>query len=392
MRISTPLVVTALLCALVLTSPVPANAQGCTLGLPNSIENALNSLLLGACNRHDACWRTLNPCGGPYLGLGWKAQCDLAFLADLTAVCVAATAIISFPNSHFPDADEFLEDCETGAAAAYAGVSAAIPIWWGSQCAFGCNANTCASLGAPLPSYCCPAFPPCECWSDQDCDYLPPPSEWGTWECLGCMCIPTNSPLVLHLPDYLPIKAAGGDWWRQGFCGPEAPTVCLDWRDEGNLTCTGWTAPETDVAFLVTLNEEDTLFLAVGQSVRAEPWRHMFGNVTKGSAGDFPYAHGFEALAAFCGQDPDDGVALDLGECGERLYAWVDRSADGRIEAAELVEFSRLGISSLGNVRATDKMDKCGNTFPAESHALCAGRKCGTWLDVFFESRPLPAP
>ena len=85
-------------------------------------------------------------------------------------------------------------------------------------------------------------------------------------------------------------------------------------------------------------------------------------------------------------------MALDLGECGERLYAWVDRSADGRIEAAELVEFSQLGISSLGNVRATDKMDKCGNTFPAESHALCAGRKCGTWLDVFFESRPLPAP
>lgn len=61
MRAPTLLVITGLLCTFGLTSPVPANAQGCTLGLPSSIENAIDSLVLGACDRHDDCWRTNNP-------------------------------------------------------------------------------------------------------------------------------------------------------------------------------------------------------------------------------------------------------------------------------------------------------------------------------------------
>jgi hypothetical protein len=400
MRIPTLLVITGLLCALALASPVPANAQGCTLLLPSSIENALNTLLLGACGRHDTCWRTRNPCGGPYLGFGWKATCDLQFLIELEGICQVATGIFGFPNPDYSSVEEFMDDCQNGAELAYAAVSTiGIPFWFGTQCDNGCNAVACPNAVPPrqLPSWCCPgsppSFPPCECSSDWDCDSFPPP-EWGTWQCIGCMCILTNSPLVLHLPDYLPIKADGQSWWKEGFCGPEVPTVCLDWRDEGNLTCTGWTAPDTEVAFVVTLNDDDMLLLAAGQSVRAEPWRHFFGNVTKGVGGDFPFAHGFEALAAFCGQNPEDTLSIDLTECGERLYAWADRSADGRLDVDELVPFQELGIASLGNVRSTEKQDKCGNTFPAESHATCVDRpgKCGTWLDVFFESRPLPVP
>jgi hypothetical protein len=136
------------------------------------------------------------------------------------------------------------------------------------------------------------------------------------------------------------------------------------------------------------LDDYDMLSLADGVPVFAEPWRHFFGNVTMGPGGDFPFSHGFDALAARCNLDPD-ASRLDLTECAPSLYAWADRSGDGVISADELLEFSDLGIETLGDVRTTDKTDKCGNAFAFESHVTCAGRpgRCGTWLDVFFEPR-----
>lgn len=365
----------------------PAMAQGCTLGLPSSIENALDSLLLGACDRHDACWRTLNSCGGPYLDATWKANCDLQFLADLTGVCVTATTIITFPNVDFSNAEDFLQACEAGAAAAYAGVSVAFPVWYTTQCINGCNRDACQRAGLTLPPYCCPFQ--CECFTDAMCSFLPAP-EWGTWECIACRCLLTNSPLVLHLPDYDSSSAGEGqNWWKHGFCGSEGPTVCLDWRGDGNVTCTAWTSPDSAQAFVVSLSEGDLYSLALGHPVRVEPWRHLFGNVTKGLAGDFPFANGFEALAEYCGQGADALSEIDFAECGPSLFAWTDRSADGYLDPGEVIDFQDLGIEALGGVRKTGKKDRCGNTFPAESHATCSERpgRCGVWLDVFFESR-----
>lgn len=372
---------------LAVAPPAIAVPNGCTLGLPDAVQGALDSLLLGACDRHDACWQTQNPCGGPYLGTSWKANCDLEFLADLTAVCAAATTIISFPNPDFSSAAEFLEDCEAGAAAAYAGVSAAFPFWYNTQCQEGCNLNACQTIGLPLPLDCCPVFS-CECFSDAMCDFLPVP-EWGTWECIRCHCLLTNSPLVLHLPDYYSsTDGEAGSWWKEKFCGSEGPTICHDWRGDGNVSCTAWTSPGSEVAFVVSLSEGDMSRLAVAEPVRVEPWRHFFGNVTKGPAGDFPFGNGFQALAAYCGQSGDDRE-IDLTECGSSLYAWTDRNADGAVDVAELYELQDLGVEALGDVRRTGKKDRCGNTFPAEAHATCSGRpgRCGTWLDVFFESR-----
>lgn len=393
---ATPTVI-ASLCILVLAVQPAVMAQssalGCTLGLPASVEGALDSLLLGACERHDLCWRAHNPCGGPYLGAGWKANCDLVFLADLTGVCVAATTILSFPLVDFANETEFLEDCEAGAAAAYAAVSAAFPFWHSTQCIEGCNLIACQNAGLPLPSRCCPdAF--CECFTDQQCDFLPAP-EWGTWECVGCMCILTNSPLVLHLADYFSSTDGDGQsWWKDGFCGSQGPTVCLDWRGEGDVTCTAWTSPQSDVAFVVGLSADDVSQLAVGLPVRAEPWRHFFGNVTRGPNGDFPYANGFEALADHCDQDADAETDIDLIGCDAFLHVWVDRSADGFLDPDEFLEFQELDIKALTKVRKTGKKDRCGNTFQAESHATCYSRpgRCGTWLDVFFESRYPEAP
>jgi len=125
----------------------------------------------------------------------------------------------------------------------------------------GCNLDACLTIGLSLDPLCCPFS--CECFTDAMCSFLPAP-EWGTWECRSCRCLLTNSPLVLHLPDYYSsTEGEGQSWWREGFCGPEGPTICLDWRGDGDVTCTAWTAPGSEVAFVVSLSEGDISHLAV---------------------------------------------------------------------------------------------------------------------------------
>jgi hypothetical protein len=251
-----------------------------------------------------------------------------------------------------------------------------------SECQKARDTNVTPSEQAPPP-------PPqsCECSFPSDCG----PIEWGTWTCTFCQCLPQNSPLVVHLPDYFSSGDGNQSWWKRGFCGPEAPTVCLDWLGNGHVTCTAWTEPGSEIAFVVALSKDDEFRLQSGVSVHVEPWRHFFGNVTMGPAGDFFFVHGFAALAAHCGQASDATSQIDLTECGASLQVWEDRSGDGDIDSAELLDFQDLGIVSLGNVRKTGKKDRCGNTFPAESHATCSSHPgdgtCGTWLDVFFEQR-----
>jgi hypothetical protein len=233
--------------------------------------------------------------------------------------------------------------------------------------------------------------PPCQCNSAYDCEVQFGIPEFGIWECRRfCQCILTNSPLVLHLPDYSSRGSGQMSWWQQGLCSPEAPAVCLDWRGDGFVSCTEWTVPGSGVAFVVALNDHDRVYLAGDKSIRVQPSRHLFGNVTKGPEGDFPFQHGFAALASYCGQDPAANSRIDLAQCGPTLHVWEDRSGDGIIDLEELQEFQDLGIASLSRMKQTEKRDKCGNTFPAEAEAACTDRprsRCGYWLDVFFKSR-----
>lgn len=217
-----------------------------------------------------------------------------------------------------------------------------------------------------------------------------PPPEFGRWVCRSCECIETEySPLVLHLPDYFSTGGGNQNWWREGFCSPGGPTVCLDWSGNGEIICNSWVAPETDLAFVVSFSHDDIVRLVTGLPIRAEPWRHFFGNITMGPEGDFPYAHGFEALAAHCGLDSETTSEIDFAECGSSLHVWSDLDGDGDIEPNELLALGDLGVQSLGDVRQTGKQDACGNLLPYEAHATCTGRngKCGTWLDVFFVRR-----
>lgn len=399
-RMTTLVLLLALACTLS-TAPV-AEAQipnGCgTPQVPGWLANGLDTIFVGACDRHDICWGQCNGADPPYLGVEHKLTCDLQFLAEMEAVCLAVSAFLTFPVGEADSASEFLDICTDVAASFYGIVSVNFPSYWSSQCTNGCNPEACMILGRALPSGCgngqCYSNPPpppppsCECFSDSDCEFLPPP-EWGTWECRFCQCLLFNSPLVIHLPDYLATGGGNQSWWKQGFCEAESPTVCLDWSGNGEVSCTSWLAPESDIAFIVSLSEDDMLRLSDGLYVSAQPWRHFFGNITKGPNGDRPYEHGFEALAAHCGLDPGASSEIDFAECGSSLHVWSDHNGDGDIDPDELLAFGDLGIESLGDLRSTGKKDGCGNTFPYEAHATCTGQngKCGTWLDVFFIQR-----
>jgi hypothetical protein len=205
--------------------------------------------------------------------------------------------------------------------------------------------------------------------------------EGTDFACINYVC-QAISPLIVYLPDYNSPGGGPQNWW-QNVCEPDVPPVCLDWWGDGNITCTSWTKPDNeDIGFIAALSEEELASLASG-SLPVEPSLHLFGNITRGPHGDFPFLHGFDALASFCGQS--DASEIDLSSCCEQLVVWVD-NGDGAIAADELQQFDELGIESLGQVREVGKQDECGNVDLFESHAKCVDHpgRCGTWIDIFL--------
>lgn len=151
------------------------NAQsrpyGCSLNLPEIVEAGLDDALVGACTRHDQCWRAQGTCGGWNPGFAHKAQCDLAFYGDLNAVCTLTGAALRISGKPGHEVKEFLEDCSRAATAAYGGVSAALWTYAGNQCRYHCNPRMCDWRGWSLPQQCCQRDPSC---CDDDCPPEPP--------------------------------------------------------------------------------------------------------------------------------------------------------------------------------------------------------------------------
>lgn len=138
-------------CAALTQPPWP---NGCSVpGLPLFAANGLNLIFLGACNQHDQCWATCNGPNPPYNGLGHKAQCDLAFLAQMEAACVIWSGLLAYPGSGWASAGDFLDDCTQVAATFSLAVNTppGFNIYWRSQCCRGCNPTGCSTAVPPLP-------------------------------------------------------------------------------------------------------------------------------------------------------------------------------------------------------------------------------------------------
>jgi hypothetical protein len=123
----------------------PPWPDGCSVRLPPFIQNGLDRIFFGACNRHDLCWARCNSQFGPYLDVGHKFGCDFTFLIEMEAACAAWSVVLSYPGSGWIDSDDFLEACSgvAGTFATAVNTPLGFGVFWRSQCARGCNPTAC---------------------------------------------------------------------------------------------------------------------------------------------------------------------------------------------------------------------------------------------------------
>jgi len=88
----------------------PPWPNGCSVGAPAWVQQGIDGLFLGACDAHDRCWGQCNGQNPTFLDLGDKAQCDLRFLFDMEAACVAIAAVVALPLDGASSAEDFIED------------------------------------------------------------------------------------------------------------------------------------------------------------------------------------------------------------------------------------------------------------------------------------------
>lgn len=149
--------------------PKPPWPDGCSVQLPLYVQRGLDKLFLNACTRHDQCWATCNGEFAPFLGLGHKAQCDLTFLSEMEAACVAIASTIVLPFGDIDNVTDFIEDCSTVAATFFVAVATPLTdhIFWESQCIRGCNRDACPLALPPrirLEPPCGTGLGPCQCY------------------------------------------------------------------------------------------------------------------------------------------------------------------------------------------------------------------------------------
>ena len=112
--------------ALIGTAITGAYAQsppdGCTIPVPDFygkgiVQNALDAMFLGACDRHDQCYRN---CIAP-LGVGFtdaKNFCDGTLFVEMTGWCAGATVLQAVTDAGL-DPEQFLPGCEAAVLTVY---------------------------------------------------------------------------------------------------------------------------------------------------------------------------------------------------------------------------------------------------------------------------------
>lgn len=174
----------AILAAALALAPSSASAQsppwpnGCSIMLPFYIQQGIDGIFLGACDRHDLCWGQCNGPSAPYLGLAHRQDCDLTLYGELIGACIAEAAFIAFPIGGFETANDFIQDCGAVATTIYAAVASPLgtPLFWSSQCLRGCNPNACAAV----PPTCGTGVGPGFCYIEAP----PPPNPCQFVNCL----------------------------------------------------------------------------------------------------------------------------------------------------------------------------------------------------------------
>ena len=246
--------------------------------------------------------------------------------------------------------------------------------------ATGCGGNDCKDNDDDIR----PGLPEnCTDGKDNDCDGYTDNLDFECWF-TGCedsggsgggnfdpndppLECPPGSPILLDVQGdgFALTDAAGG--------------VNFDLRPNGNAERIGWTAANSDDAFLV-LDRNGNGTIDNGQE--------LFGNYTPQP--DTQQAHGFIALAEFDkpvnGGNGDDRItSSDTIFCS--LQLWQDVNHNGFSEAGELFSLPALGVTSFDlDYKEKKKRDAYGNWFRYRAKVYDAqGAQLGRWAwDVFF--------
>jgi hypothetical protein len=345
---------------MILLMPMPAFGQsmGCTILVDwAEVEEGLDTLFFGACTRHDQCYRTCNPEGGPFLGYGYKATCDTVFYGNLHFACNTWSLVLSFPNVRWVNREEFLDECVYYANYAYAAVLSVGTYFFLTQQCQRCNVWACNQGGGVYSAASCMLL--CGGLNRDDCELRP----WG-YDCPPC-------------PIGLDLQANG-----LKLTGP-VPAVQFDLDADGTPDHTSWTRKETKDGWLV---------LDRDQNGRIDDGRELFGNATPLLLSTSLARHGYEVLEEFdrtvLGGN-EDGVIDHHDGIFEHLQVWLDKNRDAVTQDGELVPLSELGVVAISlSYFHDEREDQWGNVFQWWSPIYFENGSESMSVDVFFNRLP----
>ena len=350
-------------------SPLPAAAQGpgiigCSI-VPDSwalIQQGLDKLFFGACARHDFCYRTCNPVGGPYVGYGYKANCDTVFYAEMLLACETWSLLLSFPNIEWTDQQSFFNECAEYASYGYGLVlSAGTYFFLDGQCNEYCNQWACGQLGFTYGYFqqlACAA----NCWPGldfDDCELRP----WG-YDCPPC-------PIGLDLQ---------GNGLK--LSGPNPP-LYFDLNADGTPDRTSWTRVQTKDGFLA--------FDRNGNG-RIDDGKELFGNFTPLLLSPAVARQGYEVLEEFDRAElggNEDGMIDEADAVFEHLVVWMDVNRDAVTQDGELQPLAEVGVQAISLFYYHhEQEDQWGNVLRWWSPIYFEDGSESLSADVFFAPVP----
>ena len=359
------LLISAVLSVAIFSSALGQDPDGCTIPeVPDfygkkAIQHILDGVFLGACDRHDLCFRE---CFAPTV-VGFPAHyhgCNLALFVELSAFCGLANVLQEVADAGL-DPVEFQAACE----------AAMLIIYLGEESSLGWEAyerNQCPGCD-PINGACCyfdPLLPVClDCGNGNSPDGLLTPDCDGEWDPEDCTCIDPKSPVVIDLQN-------------DGFTLTSADEgVEFDLDVDGSRERIGWTSALSGDAFLALDRNGNGLI---------DDGSELFGDVTAQPPSDSP--NGFLALAVFDRIEDGgngDGLISDQDSIYSNLRLWLDLNHDGLSQSGEMSPLSSFGILSIDLAyRESRRRDRHGNQFRYRSKVLLDNHKHRFAHDVFL--------